>query len=51
LPLAETLLSRSQLDDLSTQLIEMKHRLKRQAMGFNVTIVREFPVEQPKQRH
>jgi hemerythrin-like domain-containing protein len=51
LPLAETLLSRAQLDELSTQLIEMKHRLKRQAMGFNVTIIREFPVEQPKQRH
>lgn len=50
LPLAEEKLERDQRADLGRQYADAKERLQQQAMNLNVTLIREFPVEQPKER-
>ncbi|MNS36391.1 DNA nickase [compost metagenome] len=49
LPLAKALLPREVYTELGLQIADTQDRLRRQALNLNVSMVREYPVEQPKQ--
>lgn len=50
LPLVPSLLSKAERHELGVELLETRNRLMNEAGPLRVTMVREFPVEQPKER-
>ena len=49
MPRAQRAMRPQQLQELAMQLLDARERLQRQALNLNVTMVREFPVEQPRE--
>jgi hemerythrin-like domain-containing protein len=50
LPLVPSLLTREEIHALGVELTEARHRLMTAEGPMRVTLVREFPVEQPRER-